>query len=87
VRAAALSFSEAWHHEASRFPNLLNFCGGIACMMATTAAVESDFSRLRGAKNEYRSSLSCTALEGIMQATELIRIQTIVTLPFDFPRI
>jgi hypothetical protein len=56
----------------------------IACVLLTTSAVESDFSRFRGAKTDYRTNLSCLALEGVTQESDLKLIAGKVDLPFQF---
>jgi hypothetical protein len=55
--------------------------------MPTTTAVESDFSRLRCVKTDYRGNLSCLALEGTMQASYLLMVAHKVSVPFCFPRV
>jgi hypothetical protein len=48
--------------------------------------VDSDFSRLRFAKTDYRSKLTCLAMEGSMRASDLIAIARKMAVPIDFPR-
>jgi hypothetical protein len=50
----------------------------------TTSAVELDFPRLRGAKPDYRTNLSCLALEDVMQASDFMLIAGKVDLTFKF---
>jgi hypothetical protein len=59
----------------------------IACVLPTTSAVEPDFSRLRGAKTDYCTNLSSLALEGAVQASDLMLIAGKVDLTFKFPTI
>jgi hypothetical protein len=59
----------------------------LACDLPTTSAVESDFSRRRGAKTDYRTNLSCQVFEGVMQASDLMLIADKVDVPFKFPAI
>jgi hypothetical protein len=51
---------------------------------STTSAVEFDFPRLRGAKPDYRNSLSCLALEDVMQASDFMLIAGKVDVSFKF---
>jgi hypothetical protein len=48
---------------------------------------EPDFSRLRGVKTDYCTNLSSLALEGEMQASDLMLIAGKVALTFKFPTI
>jgi hypothetical protein len=75
----------SWEPVRDRYKALLEFCAIIACVLQTTSAVESDFSRLRGTKTDYRTNLSCLALEGELQASDLMLIASKVDLPFKFP--
>jgi hypothetical protein len=79
------SFVEYWEPVSDRYKELFEFCGMIACVLPTTSAVESDFSRLRGAKTDYRANLLCQALDGVMQARDLMLIAGKVDVPFKFP--
>jgi hAT family C-terminal dimerisation region len=80
-------FGEFWLLVRDRYPDLFKICTTIACVMPTTAAVESNFSRLRCAKTDYRGNLSCLVLEGAMQASDLLMIADKVSVPFSFPRV
>jgi hypothetical protein len=53
---------------------------------STTSSVASDFSRLRFAKTDYRGKLTCLALEGSMQACDLIAIARKLAVPIDYPQ-
>jgi hypothetical protein len=79
------SFKESWDQISSQYPELFAFCGMIASVMSTTAFVESDFSRLRGAKSDHRCNMSCLSLEGINQVSDLVIISKSVDVPFKFP--
>ena len=41
------SFEESWKMSDGRFPDLQNFCGGIAIIFPNTARVEADFSTIK----------------------------------------
>jgi hypothetical protein len=65
--SATSTFPAAREPARAQFQQLYAFCGGVACVMATTSSVESDFSCLRFAKTDYRrSKLTCTAMEVAM---------------------
>jgi hypothetical protein len=79
------TFSNAPSHCATA----TRICSSSALLSlcVVTAAVESDFSSLRRAKTDYRGNLSCMALEGAMQASDLLMIADKVSAPFSFPRV
>jgi hypothetical protein len=72
LAAAPRSSVRLW--EPVRYKELFEVGGMIVCVLLTTSAVEADFSRLIGAKTDYRINLSCLALEGVMQASKLMVI-------------
>jgi hypothetical protein len=43
-------FVEPWEPVRNRYKDLFEFCRLIACVLPTSSAAESDFSRLGGAK-------------------------------------
>jgi hypothetical protein len=43
-------FVESWEPVRNRYMELFEFCRLIACVLPTSSAAESDFSRLGGAK-------------------------------------
>jgi hypothetical protein len=64
------SFEQAWSLLSERFPNLAEFCGGIATIFPGTSTVESDFSVLRYEKDDNRKGLSDFGLSGILQSKQ-----------------
>jgi hypothetical protein len=82
---ATSTFAAARELARAQFPQLYAFCGGVACVMATTSSVESDFSRLRFAKTDYRNKLTGPAMERSMQASDPIAIARKMVVPIDFP--
>ena len=64
------AFNEAWDELPGHFRILRQFCGGLATVFANTSNVESDFSILKWEKDEFRSSLTDLALEGIFQCKQ-----------------
>jgi hypothetical protein len=51
-----------------------DFCGGLATIFPGTTTVESDFSVLNWEFDEYRSALTESSLEGIMQAKQFEKL-------------
>jgi hypothetical protein len=76
---AATGFKEGWLLTGGRFPELQDFCGGLATVFPGTATVESDFSVLKYAKNDYRTALTDFSLEGILHAKQFRMLQAIDT--------
>jgi hypothetical protein len=66
-------FSEAWRTPSikDRFPELMEFCGGLASPFPNTATVESDFSVLKWEKDLHRSNLTPFSLEGIIHCRQI----------------
>jgi hypothetical protein len=62
-----VNFTDGWEPLGHRFPNLRQFCSGIAIFFPETSTVESDFSVLNWEYDEFRSSLTEFSLEGNMQ--------------------
>jgi hypothetical protein len=81
---ATSTFAAAWEPARAQFPKLYAFCGGVACVIATTSTVETDFSRLRFAKTNYRSKLTCFSIEASMQTSDLVAIACKMAMPIDF---
>ncbi len=77
------SFDEAWAvcDVSTRFPNLCNFCGGLASIFPNTATVESDFSVLGWEKDEYRTSLTDFSLEGIIHSKQFKELSALAAPP------
>jgi hypothetical protein len=61
--------------KGGRFPE----DGGLATVFLGTATVESDFSVLKYAKNDYRTALTDFSLEGILHAKQFRMLQAINT--------
>lgn len=59
------------------FPNLRDFCGGIATAFPGTSTVESDFSVVKFEKDEYRSALTDFSLEGILHCKQFNELGSI----------
>jgi hypothetical protein len=55
----------------------------LASVLPTKACVESDFSCLKGAKEDYSGNLSDITLEVVMQASDLL--PDLVDVPFTPP--
>ena len=70
--AGNVPFNEAWSIPGlqNRFPDLVEFLGGLATPFPNTATVESDFSILKWEKDDYRSSLTSFSLEGILHCRQ-----------------
>jgi hypothetical protein len=66
-------FSEAWMTPSikDRFPELMEFCGGLCSPFPNTATVESDFSVLKWEKDLHRSKLTPFSLEGILHCRQI----------------
>jgi hypothetical protein len=66
-------FSDAWKTAAikDRFPELMEFCGGLITPFPNTATVESDFSILKWEKDIHRSNLTPFSLEGILHCRQI----------------
>ena len=71
------SFQESWSMVEGRFPDLQNFCGGIASIFPNTSRVEADFSTIKREKNDLRMALSDFSLEGILHACQFNLLQTL----------
>lgn len=71
------SFDSAWKLLAPQYPDLVDYCGGIATVFPGTATVESDFSILRWEKDSFRKSLSNFGLEGVMQAKQYFLLESL----------
>jgi hypothetical protein len=74
---ASSDFEKGWGNLGVRFPNLHEFCGGIATVFPGTSTVESDFSILRWEKSNFRKSLSDFGLEAIIQAKQNMRLDAL----------
>jgi hypothetical protein len=74
--AAEADFPTAWSATGCRprCSQVYWWAGGLATVMASTARVESDFSRLRLAKASRRAWFRCISLEGPLQAQQLPRV-------------
>ncbi len=60
-------FEKCWDVAGNEFGYLRQYCGGIASVMAGTASVESDFSRINWIKDAHSSSMTDFTLESILQ--------------------
>lgn len=60
-----------------RFPNLVEFIGGLASIFSGSSTVESDFSVMGVEKDCYRQCLTDISLEGVMQSKEFASLQQI----------
>ena len=74
------TFQQSWDvcGLGDRFPKLRAFAGGLACPYATTATVESDFSRTRREKSGFRENLQNFALEGCLQCAAHAQLNAIM---------
>jgi hypothetical protein len=72
-------FEVAWGTLAARFPDLAEFCDGIATVFPGTCTVEADFSVLRWEKNRYRKGLSDFGLESVLQTKQYIAIEALAS--------
>jgi hypothetical protein len=61
-------FRDAWKIPSikDQFPELMEFCGGLASPFPNTATVESDFSVLKWEKDLHRSNITPFSFEGIL---------------------
>jgi hypothetical protein len=66
-------FSDAWKTPSIKdwFPELMEFCGGLASPFPNTATVESDFSVLKWEKDLHRSNITPFSLEGILHCHQI----------------
>ncbi len=66
-------FSNAWKTPSikDRFPELMEFCGGLASPFPNTTIVESDFSNLKWEKDLHRSNITPFSLEGILHCRQI----------------
>ena len=73
---ASTEFSEAWGSPGlkDRFPDLVQFLGGLACPFPNTATVESDFSVLKWEKDSHRNALTSFSLEGILHCRQFTQL-------------
>jgi hypothetical protein len=72
-------FEVAWGTLAARFPDLAEFCGGIATVFPGTCTVEADFSVLRWEKNRFRKGLSDFGLESVLQTKQYLAIESLTS--------
>ena len=70
-------FKDVWLYTSGRFPVLRDFWGGLATVFPGTATVESDFSIVKYAMNDFRNSLKDLLLEGILHAKKFRLLQAI----------
>jgi len=61
-------FNNSWTPFYSRFPNLVEFLGGLASVFPTQSSVEGDFSVIDNEKHDHRYSLKNVPLEGILHS-------------------
>ena len=66
-------FNEAWSIPGlnGRFPQLMEFFGGLATPFPNTDTFESDFSVLKWEKDIHRSNLTPISLEGIFHCRQI----------------
>ncbi len=66
-------FNDAWNTPSikDRFPELMEFCGGLASPFHNTATIESDFSVLKWEKDLHRSNITPFAFEGILNCHQI----------------
>jgi hypothetical protein len=67
------NFSDAWKTVAikDRFPELMEFFGGLITPFPNTTTVQSDFSILKWEKDIHRSNLTPFSLEGILHCRQI----------------
>ena len=70
-------FQDSWKILNGRFPLVEKFCGGIATVFPGTSQVESDFSLVKGAKNDQKIALTDLSLEGVLHAKQMKMIENI----------
>jgi hypothetical protein len=68
-----IDFCNAWKTPSikDRFPELMEFYGGLASPFPNTATVESDFSVLNWEKDLHRSNITPFSLEGILHCCQI----------------
>ena len=66
-------FEQCWKdlNQDSKYENLRGFCGNIATVFPSQAAIESDFSVINFEKNDRRFHMTDLTLEGILQSKQL----------------
>lgn len=74
---ARTPFDVAWKLLAPQYPDLVEYCGGLATVFPGTATVESDFSILRWEKDIFRKSLSHFGLEGVMHSKQYFLLESL----------
>lgn len=68
-------YDDLWADCRVRFPQLQEFCGGLAAVFPNTATVEADFSIINYEKDEYRKSLTDFSLEGILHTKQFDEVR------------
>jgi hypothetical protein len=69
------SFRESWTMLEGKFPDLVDFVGGLATVFLGTATEESDFSINGCEKDIYKSALAKIYLEGLLHARQFDRLR------------
>ena len=80
VTSCKESFEKAWAPAGCNFVStaLQGFAAGLATVMPTTSRVEADFSLMTYRRDDFCNNLSDFALEGVMHAKQLRRLQDAV---------
>jgi hypothetical protein len=70
-------FVKSWAALQQRFPLVHSFCGGIATVFPGTSTMEYDFSVLSYEFDDHRRSITELSLEGILQAKQYEKLQSL----------
>jgi hypothetical protein len=74
-RLSTQSFSTCWSPLGNRFPELQEFCGGIASVMPGTASVKADFSVINWTKDPNSKQMTDFPLESILHCKQHGKLQ------------
>lgn len=72
------NFDVDWAPFVGRFPNLIDFVGGIAAVFPNTATVESDFSDIGNEKTIFQKNMTDFTLEGLLQCIQFDKISNLI---------
>jgi hypothetical protein len=66
-------FNDAWKTPSIKdwFPELMEFCGGLASPFPNTTTIENDLSVLKWEKDLHRSNITPFSLEGIVHCRQI----------------
>jgi hypothetical protein len=74
-KLSSQSFRQCWTALEGRFPDLVQFCGGITSVMPGTSCVEADFSLINWTKDPNSKAMTDFTLESILHCKQHHRLQ------------